>query len=58
MRRYLGICGVFRSSWSASAAIHYNEGMRQIGVYMLQDIQDSNPEILGDMMSDALKEDL
>lgn len=42
--RYLGECGVFRTSWEPSAKIHFNEGMRNIGLMLLADVNEADPD--------------
>jgi hypothetical protein len=51
--RYLGLCRVFESSWSPSAAIHFNEGQRDIGLRLLDDVTEANDESLIQMMREA-----
>ncbi len=55
--RYLGLCRVFESSWSPSAAIHFNEGQRDIGLKLLSDITESNDEMFIQMMREAKQRD-
>lgn len=55
--RYLGLCRVFESSWSPSAAIHFNEGQRDIGLKLLADVTESNDEMLIQMMREAKERD-
>jgi hypothetical protein len=52
MWKYLEICGVFRSSWHASALIHFNEGKRDVGLHMIADITDADPDGFIKMMKD------
>lgn len=51
--RYLSECGVFRTSWEASAKIHFNEGMRNIGLMMLADVNEANPDGYIQMMKES-----
>lgn len=55
--RYLEICGVFRSIWHASALIHFNEGKRDVGLHLIGDITEADPEGLIRMMAEAKKEE-
>lgn len=55
--RYLGNCKVFESSWSPSAAIHFNEGQRDIGLKLLADVTEANDEALIQMMREAKERD-
>lgn len=56
MWRYLAICGVFRSSWTPSAEIHFNEGRRDIGLHLLADVNDADPEAYVRMMQEAKRD--
>lgn len=51
--RYLGVTGVFKSSWHPSALIHFNEGKRDVGLQMLSDVTDAGPEFLIQMMRES-----
>ena len=42
--RYLGICGVYRTSLADQHQIFYNEGMRNIGLQLLADVNEAAPE--------------
>ena len=42
--RYLGICGVFRSSFTGNSETFFNEGQRNIGLQLLGDVNRANPE--------------
>lgn len=53
--RYLGVCRVFESSWSPSAAIHFYEGQRDIGLKLMADITEANDEALILMMRESKK---
>lgn len=48
-------CGVFESSWAPSAAIHYNEGRRAVGLKIMADITQADSEALLDMMRENQK---
>lgn len=39
--RLLTHCGVFRSIWSNSAAIHYNSGMQDVGHFIQAEVIDA-----------------
>lgn len=55
--RYLGKCGVFRSSFNNSGSVTaYNEGMRNIGLDMLNEIMQADPDSYLLMTSEAKKE--
>lgn len=53
---YIHKCGVYRMSWDPSARIHFNEGMRWIGLELVQEINEANPEVESVMRKEA-KED-
>jgi len=42
--RYLEICGIFRTSNSDSSQIFFNEGMRNIGLQLLADLNEAAPD--------------
>lgn len=51
--RYLGICRLFDSSWRPSAEIHYLEGIRSVGLKIMADLMESNPQAFIEMMREA-----
>lgn len=52
--RYLGITGVFRSSFTGSPeTTHFNEGGRNIGLRLLEDINEAKPEAYLQMTKEA-----
>ena len=61
-RRYIwrlwGITGVFRSSYTPKDAnmTAFREGQRDVGLAMLQDINDASPTALAQMRSEYLSE--
>jgi len=61
-RRYIwrlwGITGVFRSSYTPKDAnmTSFREGQRDVGLAMLQDINDASPTALAQMRSEYLSE--
>lgn len=51
--RYLEACGVFQISFNHSGAItSFNEGMRNIGLKLLTDINDAAPEAYVTMLKE------
>jgi len=55
--RYLGECGVFRSSFNNSGSITaYNEGMRNIGLKLLAEIMEADPDAYALMATESKKE--
>lgn len=40
----LGLCGVFRTSFTGNSATFFNEGKRDIGLHVLADLQREFPE--------------
>jgi len=42
--RYLELCGVFKSSFTGNSETFFNEGKRVVGLTMIKDINDANPE--------------
>lgn len=52
MWRYLGFCKVFETSFTGNSQTFFNEGQRNVGLTMLNDINDADPEALILMMRD------
>lgn len=50
--RYLESCGVYRSSFTGNSGTFFNEGMRSIGLILLADIHEANPEAYIQMMKE------
>lgn len=51
--RYLGRCGIFKSSYSHSGSeVYFNEGRRDIGLSLLGDIMRSSPSSYLTMMKE------
>jgi hypothetical protein len=42
--RYLGECGVFRSSFTGSSETFFREGERNVGLKLINDIHEASPE--------------
>jgi len=51
--RLLEHCGVFRSIWHPSALIHFNEGKRDTGLFLMRELADAEPNALLTMMAEA-----
>lgn len=43
--RYLEKCGVYRQSYTGNSETFFREGSRSIGLNLLGDIMDANPEL-------------
>ena len=54
--RYLGECGLFRSSFVGQFQTFFNEGERNIGLKLLADVNDAHPEAYVIMMKEARKD--
>lgn len=55
--RYLGICGIFQSSYTGeSAETFFNEGKRNVGLALLNDVTGVSPEAYLQMMQEAQEE--
>lgn len=54
--RLLEHCKVFQSIWHPSALIHFNEGARNVGLFVLNDIEEANPDALLVMRREARNE--
>lgn len=51
--RYLSNCNVFNALQGPLPHIHFEEGYRQVGLQIMDDIIEANPEALVEMMSAA-----
>ena len=51
--RYLGICGLYRTSFTGNNTTFFNEGRRDIGLQLMADVQDSSPELYLKMLHEA-----
>jgi hypothetical protein len=54
--RYLTICGVFKTSNSDEHQIFFNEGMRNVGLQLLADVNEAAPEAYLVMLREAQEE--
>lgn len=54
--RLLEHCKVFQSIWHNSALIHFNEGKRDVGLFILSEITEADQKALLRMMTDAANE--
>ena len=50
----LAECGIYRSSWHDSALIHFNEGRRDVGLRILDEIMRKCPKQYLAMQSEAM----
>ncbi len=53
MWEWLGLAGVFRSSFEPSSRIYFNEGMRNFGCLLLAKINEHSPDAYVQMMREA-----
>jgi len=51
--RYLTICGVFKTSNADASQIFFNEGMRNVGLQLLADVNEAAPEAYLVMLREA-----
>jgi hypothetical protein len=51
--RYLDVCGVFKTSFTGSSQTFYLEGQRNIGLKILADINEANPDAFVQMMKES-----
>ncbi len=51
--RYLSECGVFRSSFTGDTGTYYNEGMRNVGLKLLADMNEADPDAYALMQKEA-----
>lgn len=54
--RYLEICGVFKTSNADASQIFFNEGMRNIGLQLLADVNEASPEAYLLMLRESQEE--
>jgi hypothetical protein len=54
--RYLSRCGIYQTSFRTSSEIYYLEGQRAVGLEILKDIQDAEPEAYIKMMQENKRE--
>ena len=54
--RYLEICGVYKTSNADQHQIFFNEGMRNIGLQLLADLNEAAPESYLIMLREAQEE--
>ena len=54
--RYLEICGVFKTSNASEHQIFYNEGMRNIGLQLLADVNEAAPNAYLLMLKESQEE--
>lgn len=54
--RYLGICGVYRLSYTANSDTNFREGERNIGLKLMNDIMETKPEAYLQMIQENPKE--
>ena len=51
----LGECGLFRTSWHPSALIHFNEGRRDVGLKVMNEITTRCPDAYLLMQREAME---
>ena len=54
--RYLEVCGVYKTSNADQHQIFFNEGMRNIGLQLLADLNEAAPEAYLVMLREAQEE--
>jgi hypothetical protein len=54
--RYLGMCGVFESSFTGNNTTFFKEGERNIGLRLLSDLNESAPNAYALMQKEANEE--
>lgn len=56
--RYLGLCGVFHSSFAVNAEqTAFNEGQRNIGLQLLADVNEADPDAYAKMLNEKKAEE-
>lgn len=51
--RYLEECGVFKTSFTGSSETFFREGQRNIGLKLIADVTESDPNALVQMMKES-----
>lgn len=51
--RYLNKCGIFSSCYVSDSRVYFNEGMRNIGILLVVDLNEADPEAYLTMMAEA-----
>lgn len=51
--RLLAECGVYKSSFTGNSTTFFNEGKRNIGLWLLEEIYNSDPTAYGKMRHEA-----
>ena len=54
--RYLEVCGVYKTSNADEHQIFFNEGMRNVGLQLLADLNEAEPEVYMVMLREAQEE--
>lgn len=55
--RYLSICGVYQSSFTGNSTTFFNEGRREVGLRLMADIMESNPDSYAKMVKESRQEE-
>lgn len=51
--RKLSDCGVFKTSFTGNSTTFFNEGMRNVGLGMMTDLMDADPQAYITMMNES-----
>lgn len=51
--RMLGECGLFKSSFTGNNTTFFNEGMRQVGLTMMADLEQADPSAYLKMLEES-----
>ncbi len=51
--RYLSECGVFKTSFDGSSRTYFNEGERNVGLKLMADVNDADPEAYVTMLLES-----
>lgn len=55
--RYIGISGVFKLSFTGNSETFFNEGQRNVGLKLIADVMEANPESYLQMTKEAEEEE-
>lgn len=56
MWKYLAFCGIYKTSYAGEHEIFYNEGMRNVGLKLLADVNEASPEAYLQMLRENKEE--
>lgn len=52
--RFLSYCGVYRTSYTGNSTTFFNEGKRQVGLHLLDEVFEADPNAFTKMQTEAV----